>query len=81
MGERTATDRKVRRVLRDCRARQPEDATPVLPGLPPEGAEGNVPGAAEGVPAPAPEAAGWSAAGAGTPPGQPGGQPVGGTGD
>ena len=89
VGERTATDRKVRRVLRDCRARQPEDATPVLPGLPPQGAEGNVPGAAESVPGPAlgpalgpaPEAAGGGAAGAGTPPGQPGGQPVGGTGD
>ena len=85
VGERTATDRKVRRVLRDCRARQPEDATPVLPGLPPQGAEGNVPGAAESVPGPAlgpaPEAAGGGAAGAGTPPGQPGGRPVGGTGD
>ena len=85
VGERTATDRKVRRVLRDCRARQPEDATPVLPGLPPEDTEGNVPGAAESVPGPAlrpaPEAAGGGAAGTGTPPGQPGGQPVGGTGD
>ncbi|CAM2769268.1 tRNA (adenine-N1)-methyltransferase [Actinomyces slackii] len=29
--ERTSTDKKVRRVLRDCRAKQPEDATPVLP--------------------------------------------------
>ncbi|SDN65567.1 tRNA (adenine-58-N(1)-) methyltransferase [Actinomyces ruminicola] len=34
VGERTSTDRKVRRVLRDCRAKQPEDATPVEPGLP-----------------------------------------------
>lgn len=30
--ERTSTDRKVRRVLRDCLAKQPDDATPVLPG-------------------------------------------------
>ncbi|RRD23148.1 tRNA (adenine-N1)-methyltransferase [Actinomyces bowdenii] len=33
--ERTSTDKKVRRVLRDTRAKQPEDATPVLPGTPP----------------------------------------------
>ncbi|WP_407646550.1 tRNA (adenine-N1)-methyltransferase [Actinomyces haliotis] len=32
--ERTSTDRKVRRVLRDCLAKQPEDRTPVLPGTP-----------------------------------------------
>ena len=32
--ERTSTDKKVRRVLRDCRAKQPDDATPVLPGVP-----------------------------------------------
>ena len=30
--ERTSTDKKVRRVLRDTRAKQPDDATPVLPG-------------------------------------------------
>ena len=30
--ERTSTDKKVRRVLRDCRAKQPTDATPVLSG-------------------------------------------------
>ena len=30
--ERTSTDRKVRRVLRDCLAKQPLDATPVQPG-------------------------------------------------
>ena len=30
--ERTSTDKKVRRVLRDCRAKQPSDATPVLSG-------------------------------------------------
>ena len=33
VGERTSTDRKVRRVLRDSLAKQPEDATPVLPGV------------------------------------------------
>ena len=33
--ERTSTDRKVRRVLRDCLAKQPEDATQVLPGAEP----------------------------------------------
>lgn len=38
--ERTSTDRKVRRVLRDCRAKQPEDATPVLPGVPTAGGDG-----------------------------------------
>ncbi|WP_243106650.1 tRNA (adenine-N1)-methyltransferase [Actinomyces lilanjuaniae] len=32
IGERTSTDKKVRRVLRDARARQPLDATPVQPG-------------------------------------------------
>ena len=32
--ERTSTDRKIRRVLRDCLAKQPEDHTPVLPGTP-----------------------------------------------
>ncbi|MDO4243863.1 MAG: tRNA (adenine-N1)-methyltransferase [Actinomyces sp.] len=32
--ERTSTDRKVRRVLRDCLAKQPQDRTPVLPGTP-----------------------------------------------
>ncbi|WP_159625402.1 MULTISPECIES: tRNA (adenine-N1)-methyltransferase [Actinomyces] len=37
--ERTSTDRKVRRVLRDCRAKQPEDATPVLPGVPTAGGD------------------------------------------
>ena len=34
VGERTSSDRKVRRVLRDCLAKQPEDATAVLPGGP-----------------------------------------------
>ena len=34
VGERVSSDRKVRRVLRDCLAKQPEDATPVLPGGP-----------------------------------------------
>ena len=29
-----SSDRKIRRVLRDCIAKQPEDATPVLPGGP-----------------------------------------------
>jgi tRNA methyltransferase complex GCD14 subunit len=32
VGERVSSDRKVRRVLRDCLAKQPQDATPVLPG-------------------------------------------------
>ena len=30
--ERTSTDKKVRRVLRDCRAKQPTDATVVQDG-------------------------------------------------
>mgnify|MGYP000919134433 FL=1 len=34
VGERVSSDRKVRRVLRDCLAKQPQDATPVLPGRP-----------------------------------------------
>ena len=34
VGERVSSDRKIRRVLRDCIAKQPEDATPVLPGGP-----------------------------------------------
>lgn len=29
--ERTSTDKKVRKVLRDCRAKQPEDATVINP--------------------------------------------------
>ncbi|WP_232009835.1 tRNA (adenine-N1)-methyltransferase [Actinomyces howellii] len=37
--ERTSTDRKVRRVLRDCLAKQPQDRTPVLPGTPDEHGE------------------------------------------
>ena len=32
VGERTSTDRKVRRVLRDCRAKQPADATVIRGG-------------------------------------------------
>lgn len=37
--ERTSTDRKVKRVLRDSLAKQPEDRTPVLPGTPRKEAE------------------------------------------
>lgn len=37
--ERTSTDRKVRRVLRDCLAKQPQDRTPVLPGTPADSGE------------------------------------------
>ena len=38
--ERTSTDKKVRRVLRDCRAKQPTDATPVLSGSADDGQDG-----------------------------------------
>ena len=42
VGERTGSDKKVRRVLRDAAAKRPEAATPVLPGAPApgEGEEG-----------------------------------------
>ena len=38
MGERTSSDKKVRRVLRDAAAKRPGAATPVLPGAPAPGA-------------------------------------------
>ena len=39
--ERTSTDKKVRRVLRDCAAKQPDDATPVLGPDPSQEADGD----------------------------------------
>ena len=39
--ERTSTDKKVRRVLRDCRIKQPTDATPVQSGSVDEAQDGD----------------------------------------
>ena len=39
--ERTSTDKKVRRVLRDCRTKQPTDATPVQSGCDDEAQDGD----------------------------------------